>query len=490
MTSQNSVLGISTAVRRGDTSAEEAVGRSIDRIEALQSRCHAFLHHDRERALSRARMIDQRRTQGETLGTLAGVPMAVKDNMCTTFGATTCGSRILESFHSRYDAHVIERLETAGAIVIGKTNLDEFAMGSSTENSAYFTTLNPWDPSRVAGGSSGGSCAAVAARIVPAALGSDTGGSIRQPAAFCGVVGLKPSYGRVSRYGLVAFGSSLDQIGPIAMDVCDAALVLSVIAGHDERDSTSVDRPVPDYLARLDRPVKGLRIGISDEYFGEGLDREVREAVQAAIDLMAGEGAEVVPIHLPHMKYGIACYYLVATAEASSNLARFDGVRYGHRTPRPSDILALYESSRGEGFGPEVKRRIMLGTYALSSGYYDAYYLKALKVRTLIKNDFDKAFERVDVIASPVAPTTAFRVGEKSSDPLTMYLSDIYTISANLAGICAISVPCGFDSRSLPIGLQLMGPAFGEEQLLAVAHQYQLRTEWHTRTPEVALLSR
>ncbi|MEK7730667.1 MAG: Asp-tRNA(Asn)/Glu-tRNA(Gln) amidotransferase subunit GatA [Planctomycetota bacterium] len=490
MTSQDTVLAISTAVRRGDTSAEEAVGRSIDRIEALQGRYQAFLHHDRERALSLARKIDQRRTRGESLGPLAGVPMAVKDNMCTTFGATTCGSRILESFHSRYDAHVIERLESAGAVVIGKTNLDEFAMGSSTENSAYFTTLNPWDTTRVAGGSSGGSCAAVAARIVPAALGSDTGGSIRQPAAFCGVVGLKPSYGRVSRYGLVAFGSSLDQIGPIATDVRDAALVFGVIAGHDERDSTSVDRPVPDYLARLDRPVKGLRIGMSEEYFGEGLDREVREAVQAAIDLMAREGAEVVPIHLPHMKYGIACYYLVATAEASSNLARFDGVRYGHRTPRPSDILDLYESSRGEGFGPEVKRRIMLGTYALSSGYYDAYYLKALKVRTLIKNDFETAFERVDVIASPVAPTTAFRVGEKSSDPLTMYLSDIYTISANLAGICAISVPCGFDSQGLPIGLQLMGPAFGEESLLAIAHQYELRTDWHTRTPEVALSGR
>ena len=483
MTSRNSALSISTALQRGDYSAEEVVEWSIGRIEALQGRYHAFLHHDRERALSLARNIDRRRTQGEPLGPLAGVPVAVKDNICTTFGATTCASRILESFHSRFDAHVIERIESAGAVVIGKTNLDEFAMGSSTENSAYFTTLNPCDTTRVAGGSSGGSCAAVAARIVPAALGSDTGGSIRQPAAFCGVVGLKPSYGRVSRYGLVAFGSSLDQVGPIATDVLDVALVLSVIAGHDERDSTSVDRPVPDYLACLDRPVKGLRIGLSEEYFGEGLDPEVRAGVQAAIDLMAHEGAEIIPIHLPHMKYAIACYYLVATAEASSNLARFDGVRYGRRTPRPGDILDLYESSRGEGFGPEVKRRMMLGAYALSSGYYDAYYLKALKVRTLIKNDFDKAFEKVDVIASPVTPTTAFRVGEKSSDPLTMYLSDMYTTSANLAGICAISVPCGLDSLGLPIGLQLMGPAFGEDRLLAVAHQYQLRTDHHKRMP-------
>ncbi len=470
-------------MRSGDDSAEEVVRRSFDRLEALQSRYNAFLHRDRDRAFSLARKIDQRRAKGETLAPLAGVPIAVKDNMCTTFGATTCGSRILGSFQSRYNAHVIERLESAGAIVIGKTNLDEFAMGSSTENSAFGPTLNPWDATRVAGGSSGGSCAAVAAGIVPAALGSDTGGSIRLPAAFCGVVGLKPSYGRVSRYGLVAFGSSLDQIGPITTDVRDTALVLGVIAGHDQRDSTSVDQPAPDYLARLDRPLKGLRIGISDEYFGEGLDREVRDAVRAAIDLMSGQGAEVISIHLPHMKYGIACYYLIATAEASSNLARFDGVHYGYRTSRPKDIIDLYESSRGEGFGEEVKRRVMLGTYALSSGYYDAYYLKALKVRTLIKRDFDRAFERVDVIASPVAPTTAFRVGEKSSDPLAMYLSDIYTISANLAGICAISVPCGFDSQGLPIGLQLMGPVFGEENLLAVAHQYQLHTDWHTRTP-------
>lgn len=483
MTNHETVLNISSAVRRGDFSAEEAVRRSFERLESVQSRYHAFLHHDRERALSIARKIDQRRIRGKIPGPLAGVPMAVKDNLCTTFGATTCGSRILESFHSRYDAHVIEKLESAGAVVIGKTNLDEFAMGSSTENSAFFSTLNPWNVNRVAGGSSGGSCAAVAARVVPAALGSDTGGSIRQPAAFCGVVGLKPSYGRVSRYGLVAFGSSLDQIGPIATNVRDAAVILGVIAGHDKRDSTSVDQSVPDYLTHLDRPVKGIRIGISEEYFGEGLDREVRGAVQAAIDLMAREGAEVVPIHLPHMKYGIACYYLIATAEASSNLARFDGVRYGYRTPRPSDIINLYESSRGEGFGPEVKRRIMLGTYALSSGYYDAYYLKALKVRTLIKGDFDKAFESVDVIASPVAPTTAFRVGEKTTDPLAMYLSDIYTISANLAGICAVSVSCGFDSQGLPIGLQFMGPAFGEESLLGIAHQYQLRTDYHEMAP-------
>lgn len=481
------ILGTATDVARafatGMHTAREIVGKCLDRIEAFDSRLNVFISSDREHALSRARRVDRDRAAGSDLGLLAGVPIAVKDNICTTLGPTSCGSRILEPFHSGYDAHVVERLESAGAIIVGKTNLDEFAMGSSTEHSAFGITRNPWDPARVPGGSSGGSAAAVAARMVPAAIGSDTGGSIRQPAAFCGVVGLKPSYGCVSRYGLVAFGSSLDQIGPIATDVRDAALLLSVIAGYDERDSTSVDAPVPDYVAALDQPLTGVRVGISSEYFSEGLDPQVRDTVRAAIDLMQREGAKIVSIDLPHLKYAVACYYIIAPSEASSNLARFDGVHYGYRTAKPKDIIDLYASSRGEGFGAEAKRRIMLGTYALSSGYYDAYYLKALKVRTLIKRDFDRAFERVDVIASPVTPTTAFRIGEKTDDPLAMYLGDIYTISANLAGICALSLPCGFCGDGLPIGLQLMGSAFGEERLLAVAHQYQLRTDFHRKMP-------
>ncbi|MCH7808570.1 MAG: Asp-tRNA(Asn)/Glu-tRNA(Gln) amidotransferase subunit GatA, partial [Planctomycetes bacterium] len=380
-------------------------------------------------------------------------------------------------------AFVIERLASAGAIIVGKTNLDEFAMGSSTENSVYGPTLNPWDLSCVAGGSSGGSAAAVAASMVPAALGSDTGGSIRQPASFCGVVGLKPTYGRVSRFGLVAFGSSLDQIGPIAGNARDVALLLNVIAGYDRRDSTSVDTPVPDYVAGLNEPLDGVRIGISDEYFGEGLGDEVRDAVAAAVDVMVDHGAQVVAVHFPHMRYAIACYYIIAAAEASSNLARFDGVHFGYRTPAPKDVIDLYAASRGEGFGDEVKRRLMLGAYVLSSGYYDSYYLKALKVRTLIQRDFEAAFHTVDVIACPVSPTPAFRVGQKCDDPLAMYLSDVYTISANLAGICAMSLPCGFSPTGLPIGLQLMGPAFGELKLLALAHQYQQTTDHHTKRP-------
>ncbi len=489
---------LASSIRAGQRSAEEVVRTHLDRIEKIDPSIKAFLRFARERALSRAREIDSARARGETSGPLAGVPLALKDNICTTEGTTTCGSRILARFESRFRAHVVERLESAGAIIVGKCNLDEFAMGSSTEHSAFATTHNPWDLTRVAGGSSGGSAAAVAAGMVPGALGSDTGGSVRQPASYCGVVGLKPTYGRVSRHGLVAYGSSLDQVGPLAGNVRDVALLLGVIAGHDRRDSTSVDAPVPDYVSGLEQPLgsrsfaqkdpapfEGLRIGISDEYFGAGLNDEVGEAVQAAVELMTREGAEPVSIDLPHMKYAVACYYVIATAEASANLARYDGVHYGYRPEKPKDIIDLYASARGEGFGPEVKRRIMLGTFALSSGYYDAYYLKALKVRTLIKGDFDKAFERVDVIASPVTPTTAFRIGEKLSDPLAMYLTDIYTISANLAGICAISLPCGFDGAGLPIGLQLMGPSFGEEKLLAAAHQYQLCTDHHTMAPPV-----
>ncbi|MFQ5591500.1 MAG: Asp-tRNA(Asn)/Glu-tRNA(Gln) amidotransferase subunit GatA [Phycisphaerae bacterium] len=477
------VAGLAEAVRSKKQSAEEVVRACCDAIEETDERFHTFISCDRERALARAREIDAGLARGEVPGALAGVPLAVKDNICTAFGATTCGSKILENFRSTYGATAVERLESAGAVLVGKTNLDAFAMGASTEYSAYFTTRNPWDPGRVSGGSSGGSAAAVALRSVPAALGSDTGGSIRQPASYCGVVGLKPTYGRVSRYGLVAFGSSLDQIGPIATTVHDAALLLGVIAGHDARDSTSVDAPVPRYVAALGRPLKGLRVGISKEYFGEGLSADVRRGVEDALKVMTGAGAVTVSVDLPHMKYATACYYIVAPAEASSNLARFDGVHFGYRTGRPADMFDLYASSRGEGLGAEVKRRIMLGTYVLSSGYYDRYYVKALKVRTLIKADFDRAFELVDVIASPVAPTTPFPIGEKCDDPLAMYLNDIYTISANLAGICGISVPCGFGRDGLPIGLQLMGPVFGEEKILAAAHQYQLLTDHHTKVP-------
>lgn len=476
-------VDLARAVQTGTCSAAAIAEEAFHRIEYLDPRLHAFISLDRDGALERARAIDRAVASGETVGPLAGVPVAVKDNLCTSAGVTTCGSRILKSFHSIYAAHVLERLVQAGANLIGKTNLDEFAMGSSCEHSAFFPTVNPWDPSRVAGGSSGGSAAAVAARLVPVALGSDTGGSIRLPASFCGVCGLKPTYGRVSRYGLVAFGSSLDQVGPLTTTTEDAALLLSIIAGHDARDSTSVHTPVPDYPGSLDIPVRELRIGISPEYFGAGLEDSVRSAVQAAVDLLRAEGARLAEVHLPHMKYAVACYYLIAASEASSNLARYDGVHYGHRTKNPQDIFDLYIASRGEGLGDEVKRRVMLGTFALSSGYYDAYYRKALKVRTLIKRDFEQAFESVDVIASPVAPSTAFGIGEKSSDPLQMYLSDIYTISANLAGICAISVPCGFDPRGLPIGMQLMGPAFGEAKLLAAAHQFQQRTGFHTPAP-------
>jgi len=484
MTAARTTAGdIAAGVRAGKRSAEETVRESLTRIETLNPKLGMFLRVERDYALERARAVDRRRAAGESLGALAGVPVAVKDNLCTRFGTTTCGSKMLERFASRYDAHVIERLEHADAVIVGKTNLDEFAMGSSTENSAFMVTRNPWDAARVAGGTSGGSCAAVAAGVAPIALGSDTGGSVRQPASFCGLVGFKPSYGRVSRYGLVAHGSSLDQVGPVAADVRDAALLLGVIAGHDSRDSTSLDAPVPDYVAALDRPVEGLRIGVAEEYFAEGLNPEVGAAVRDAIKVLSKGDARVENIHLPHMKYGTACYYLISTAEASSNLARFDGVRYGHRTAAPRDIHDLYAASRGEGFGAEVKRRIMLGTFALSSGYYDAYYLKAQKVRALIQRDFQVAFEKVDVIASPVAPTTAFHVGEKSEDPLAMYLSDIYTIAANLAGLCAVSIPCGFDAAGMPIGLQLMAPPLAEERLLAVAHHYQCQTSWHGRMP-------
>jgi aspartyl-tRNA(Asn)/glutamyl-tRNA(Gln) amidotransferase subunit A len=471
------------AIRRRECSAVEVTRRSLDAIERHNARLGAFLTVAGERALQRAREVDARLAKGDVVGPLAGAAVAVKDNLCTAFGTTTCASRNLSNFRAPYNATVVEKLEAAGAVVVGKTNLDEFAMGSSTENSAYFPTHNPWDTGRVPGGSSGGSAVAVAADLVPAALGSDTGGSIRQPAALTGITGLKPTYGRVSRYGLVAFASSLDQIGPLTHTVEDAALVLQVIAGRDPRDSTSVDCAVPDYPALLGIDLKGVKFGYAAEYFGVGLNDEVGRAVEAALDVYRAHGAEIVEVHLPHMKYAIACYYLVATAEASSNLARYDGVHYGVRAERPKDVIDLYCASRHQGLGPEVQRRIMLGTFALSSGYYDAYYLKALKVRTLLARDFAAAFEKVDVIASPVSPGTAFRLGEKTADPLAMYLADIYTVSANLAGIAALSLPCGFDSRGLPIGLQLMAPHFAEERLLAIGHQFQRLTDHHTRRP-------
>ncbi len=459
--------------------AVESVQSSLDRISSGNPRINAIIETLGDAALARAAALEA----GGERGPLHGQAVVVKDNICTDVGHTTCASRILKDYRSPYSATAIERLQAAGAVVVGKANLDEFAMGSSTENSFAGPTRNPWNTGYVAGGSSGGSVAAVAARMAPYALGSETGGSIRQPAAFCGVTGLKPTYGRVSRYGLVAFASSLDQIGPIAVDAIGVARLLRAIAGHDARDSTSADVPVPDYVAGLDEPIGRPRIGIAAEYFGEGLDPEVRRAVEAGIETFRGLGADVCEISLPHSKYTVACYYLVCTAEASSNLARFDGVHYGHRTAEPRDYVDVYSKSRAEGFGAEVKRRIMLGTFALSSGYYDAYYLKALKVRTLIKRDFDEAFRQCDVILSPTTPTPAFRVGEKSANPLEMYLQDIYTVAANLAGIPAISLPCGFSGDGLPIGLQLMAPAFEEARLLRMGHAIQGVTEYHRREP-------
>ncbi len=413
------------------------------------------------------------------------MPIAIKDVICILGSTTTCGSHMLENFVSPYDAAVTEKLKHAGAIFIGKTNMDEFAMGSSTENSAFMKTRNPWDLDRVPGGSSGGSAAAVAAGLCAGALGTDTGGSIRQPASFCGVVGLKPTYGRVSRFGLVAFASSLDQIGPITKDVEDAAIMLQAIAGHDPRDSTSVDLPVPDYRTALKEPIRGLRLGIPREYFIEGTAPEVAEAVRNAISTCRKLGAHIVDISLPHTEYGIAAYYIIAPAEASSNLARYDGVKYGHRAKGAKDLIDMYRQSRSQGFGSEVKRRIMLGTYVLSAGYYDAYYRKASQVRTLIRQDFLDAFEKCDAILAPVSPIAAFRIGEKFDDPLQMYLSDVFTLPASLAGIPGISAPCGFTSENLPIGLQILGPHFREELILRIAYQFEQATSFHLQKPAV-----
>jgi aspartyl-tRNA(Asn)/glutamyl-tRNA(Gln) amidotransferase subunit A len=463
-------------LRRGEFSAEALTRQSLDAIRARDGELHAFLHVDEAGALEQARSIDQRRANGEPLGALAGLPVALKDNLCVRGQPTTAGSKVLANYRPPYDAGVIERLRAADAVLLGKTNLDEFAMGSSTENSAFGPTRNPRAADRAPGGSSGGSAAAVAAGMAPLALGSDTGGSVRQPASFCGVVGLKPSYGRVSRYGLIAFGSSLDQIGTFSRDVADAALLLEVIAGHDARDATSVDRPVPAYRARLGEPLSGLTIGVPREYFGEGLSAEVEAAVRAALKVYEGHGATLREVSLPHSKYALAAYYLVAPAEASSNLARYAGVHFGHRTAEAGSLIETMARTRDEGFGAEVKRRIMLGTYALSSGYRDAYYLKALQVRRLVRNDFDAALAGCDVIAGPTAPTVAFRLGEKSGDPLAMYLADVYTVGANLAGLPGVSVPCGASAEGLPIGLQLIAGAFEEEKLLRVARLYERAT--------------
>lgn len=471
-------------LEQGELTAEAVTAAFLEIIHQREAKVQAFLHVNDTEALEQARVVDQKRKSGETLGKLAGIPVAVKDVLCTRGQPTTCGSKILKNFVPPYDAHVITRLRQADAIFLGKTNMDEFAMGSSTENSAYQVTRNPWDLERIPGGSSGGSAAAVAASESPLSLGSDTGGSIRQPASLCGIVGLKPTYGRVSRFGLVAYGSSLDQIGPFAHDLADAALLLEVIAGHDSRDSTSVDRPVPNYQKTLDQSLRPLTIGMPREYFGEGLDSEVESAVREALKVYQGLGASIKDISLPHSRYAIATYYLVATAEASSNLARYDGVHFGHRSQNAENLMQMYCRSRGEGFGAEVKRRIMLGTYALSSGYKDAYYLKALQVRRLIKNDFDKAFAECDVVLGPTAPTPAFKIGEKTDNPLAMYLSDIYTISGNLAGLPGVSIPCGFSKSGLPIGLQIQAPPFEEEKLLRVARMFEKETEWHRARPK------
>jgi aspartyl-tRNA(Asn)/glutamyl-tRNA(Gln) amidotransferase subunit A len=472
-----------TGLRQGLFSAVELTRALLDRIGAVDPTIQSYLTVTPERALVQAKLADDRRRRGDD-APLLGLPLAIKDVLSTKDVRTTAGSRILENYVPPFTATAVAKLEAAGMVMLGKTNTDEFAMGSSTENSGYFTTRNPWDLDRVPGGSSGGSGAAVAAQLALAALGTDTGGSVRLPASYCGVVGLKPSYGRVSRYGLIAYGSSLDQIGVITKDVADAALLLQVIAGHDPADSTSLPAPVPDYGAALTSELGGLRVGLPKEYFIEGLQPEVKAAVEAAVAQLAALGAEIVPISLPNTDKALPVYYLVATAEASANLARFDGVRFGFSAHADS-MFENFRQSRGEGFGPEVKRRIMLGTYALSAGYYDAYYLKAQQVRTLIKQDFERVFETVDVIASPVAPTTAFRIGEKTDNPLEMYLMDVFTITLNLAGMCGISVPCGFDGAGLPIGLQLIGPHLGEERILRAAAAYEGATPWHTRWAQV-----
>jgi aspartyl-tRNA(Asn)/glutamyl-tRNA(Gln) amidotransferase subunit A len=461
------------AVQQRTTTAMSLAESAYETIQKEDGTINAFVTLCKERTLEQADRIDRMAAEGKPLPRLGGVPVAIKDVMCTRGVRTTAGSKILSNFIPPYDSTAVARLEAAGAVIVGKANCDEFAMGSSNENSAYGPVRNPRDTSRVPGGSSGGSAAAVAAGMVVAALGSDTGGSIRQPASFCGVTGLMPTYGRVSRYGLIAFASSLDHIGPLTNSVKDAALVLRAIAGRDPMDSTSAEVPVPDYVAELEKPVRGLKIGVAKEYFGEGLDEEVRKSVEAAIEKLAKLECEIVPVSLPHTKYAVPTYYVVATAEASSNLARYDGVRYGFRVKQARTLSEMYRRTRDEGFGAEVKRRIMLGTYVLSAGYYDAYYLKAQKVRALLTRDFDEAFKEVDAIVTPTCPTAAFRLGDKVNDPLAMYLADIYTVTADLAGIPGISIPCGETEEKLPIGLQILGKHFDEATILRVAHAYE-----------------
>jgi aspartyl-tRNA(Asn)/glutamyl-tRNA(Gln) amidotransferase subunit A len=473
---------LSKKIAARKVSSREAIQACLNRIRQVDGQVRAFISYDEQDALTQADAADQKVAAGQR-APLLGIPIAVKDVIAVKGQPLTCGSKILGKFISPYDATVIQKLRAAGAVVFGRLNMDEFAMGSSTENSAFHTTCNPWDPSRIPGGSSGGSAAAVAADECIAALGSDTGGSIRQPAGLCSCVGIKPSYGRVSRFGLVAFASSLDQIGCFTKRVADAATVLEALSGVDPRDSTSVPQPVPPYAGSLAADLKGLRLGLAKEYMLGGLAPEVRQAIDTAVKQLERLGAEIIEISLPHTEYAIATYYIIATAEASANLARFDGIRYGARV-EGADPTDLYRKTRGAGFGAEVKRRILLGTYVLSSGYYDAYYLRAQKVRTLIRNDFLKAFEKVDAIVTPTSPTAAFKIGEKADDPLQMYLMDIYTISANLAGLCGISVPGGFTpSPKLPIGVQFLGKPFGEEAILRVAHAYEQSTPWHTEKP-------
>ncbi|MBL9127611.1 MAG: Asp-tRNA(Asn)/Glu-tRNA(Gln) amidotransferase subunit GatA [Verrucomicrobiales bacterium] len=483
-----SVTELVDRLARREVSAREALQACLDQIARVDGTVKAFLSHDADDALAQAAEADRALAAGTTHADkpLLGVPVALKDVLCQRGQPCRCGSKILGNFVSPYDATVVENLRNAGAVVFGRLNMDEFAMGSSTENSAFFTTRNPWDTDRIPGGSSGGSAAAVAAHEAYATLGSDTGGSIRQPAALCGCVGVKPTYGRVSRYGLVAFASSLDQIGPFAKTTRDAALVTRTIAGHDPRDSTSLNEPVPDYLAELGGDLRGLRLGLAKEFMVGGLDPEVRDAVAAAVRKLEELGATIEEVSLPHSDHAVATYYIIATAEASANLARFDGVRYGARVAG-ADPTEMYERTRGTGFGAEVKRRIILGTYVLSSGYYDAYYLRAQKVRTLIRDDFLRAFEKVDAIVSPTTPTAAFRLGEKTQDPLQMYLSDIFTISCNLAGISGLSLPCGYTrSPKLPIGLQLLGKPLGESTLFRIAHAYEQATPWHRELSPLA----
>ncbi|MBD2561190.1 Asp-tRNA(Asn)/Glu-tRNA(Gln) amidotransferase subunit GatA [Nostoc sp. UIC 10607] len=472
-----------------ERSAVEITQEALERIQALEPKLHSFLCVTAERALEQAGAVDAKIAAGEEIGLLAGIPVGIKDNLCTKGIPTTCASRILENFVPPYESTATQKLADAGAVMVGKTNLDEFAMGSSTENSAYQVTANPWDLSRVPGGSSGGSAAAVAAQECVVALGSDTGGSIRQPASFCGVVGMKPTYGLVSRYGLVAYASSLDQIGPFGNTVEDAAILLSAIAGHDPKDSTSLKVAIPNYAASLKpdfKPRGQLRIGIIKETFGEGLDSVVEQAVTKAVDQLQSLGAEIHIISCPRFRYGLPTYYIIAPSEASANLARYDGVKYGYRAPDADNLLSMYTRTRATGFGTEVKRRIMIGTYALSAGYYDAYYLKAQKVRTLIKQDFEKAFGAVDVLVCPTSPTTAFKAGEKTTDPLSMYLTDLMTIPVNLAGLPSLSLPCGFDDQGLPIGLQLIGNVLREDQLFQVAYAYEQSTTWHLRKPQIS----